>query len=65
MRPKAYFDPHILRFAGLFNLPIFLHFVMKIGVSRYKKKLTITPPSRVIVIQNNKVDAGKIILYDL
>jgi len=46
MRLKAYFDPHTLRFAGLFNSPIFLHFVMKIGVSRYKKKLTITPPKQ-------------------
>jgi hypothetical protein len=36
MNPKASFGVHTLRFAGLFNLPISLHFAMEIGVSRIK-----------------------------
>jgi hypothetical protein len=34
MNPKARFGYYTLRCAGLFNLPISLHCVMEIGVSR-------------------------------
>jgi hypothetical protein len=34
MNPKASFEVHTLRFAGLFNLPIPMRFAFRIGVSQ-------------------------------